>query len=118
MLSRVEDLQQVFIVGKFDPKKAFKTSSKAMNELNRMNKVCLNNNPDAWLKEDNDSIKIACLNCAGLKWHHIDIKSDERLLKADLIHLNEISLTEQDDLTDYKLEGYISEFLLAGQGKE
>ena len=117
MLSRVEDLQQVFIVGKFDAKKAFKTSNKAMNELNRMNKICLNNNPDAWLKEDNDSIKIASLNCAGLKWHHIDIKADERLLQADLIHLNEISLTQQDDLTDYELDGFTSEFLLAGEGK-
>ena len=61
-----------------------------------MNRVSINENPDPWNKEDLNTIQIISLNCAGLKSHFQDIKIDQRVLKADIIHLVEISLTDDD----------------------
>ena len=45
------------------------------------------------------------LNCAGLKAHFQDIKTDGRLQKAHIIHLVETSITEDDDEETLKLDG-------------
>ena len=82
-----------------------------------MNRVSINENPDSWNKEDINTIKIISLNCAGLKSHFEDIKIDQRVLKADIIHLVEISLTPDDKDNEYRLEGYEGKFMKVGLGK-
>ena len=96
MLSRVQELNQVYLVKKFNPQKLY-PSQKALAEVGRMNKVSLNENPGAWVKPDENAIKIVSLNCAGLRAHFEDIKSDERLKKADIMHLLETSLAVDED---------------------
>ena len=61
-------------------------------------------------------IKIASLNCAGLKSHFIDILVDETLLKADIIHLVETSL-ESNEANQWTIPGYSSQFINIGKGK-
>ena len=116
MLSRVQELQQVYIIAKFDPRK-LRASPKALKELERMNKVSINANPNSWEKEDNKILKIISLNCAGLKAHYDDIRIDQRVLKADIIHLVEISLTDEEDEQQFRLEGYKEKFIKIGLGK-
>ena len=70
MLSRVQELRQVFILNKFDPKKLYPS-----------HRVSINENPDPWSKETDNTLKIASLNCAGLKVHFRDIQADDRLKK-------------------------------------
>ena len=110
MLSRVQELKQVYIIKEFDPKKLY-PSQKALNELERMNKISINKNPEPWSKEDENALKIVSLNCAGLKVHFQDIKTDQRLLKAHMIHLVETSITEDDDEEQLILDGYRKRFV-------
>ena len=116
MLSRVQELKQVYILNKFNPKKLY-PSQKALRELERMNMVSINRNPSPWRKETENTLKIVSLNCAGLKAHFQDIKMDDRLQKGHIIHLVETSLTEDDDEDTFKLEGYKQRFIKNGNGK-
>ena len=116
MLSRVQELKQVFIINKFNPKKLY-PSQKALRELERMNRVSINENPEPWSKKAENTLKIVSLNCSGLKAHFQDIKTDDRLLKADIIHLVECSLTDKDNKDEFSLEGYNQQFITIGPGK-
>ena len=116
MLSRVQELKQIYILNKFNPKKLY-PSQKALRELERMNRVSINNNPGPWSKDMDNAIKIASLNCAGLKAHFQDIKTDDRLQRADIMHLVEISLTENEDESAFALDGYKHKFVKNGNGK-
>jgi exonuclease III len=109
-------LKQVFIINKFNPKKLY-PSEKALRELERMNRVSINENPDPWSKKSENTLKIVSLNCSGLKAHFQDIKTDDRLLKADIIHLVECSLTDEDNKDEFSLEGYNQQFITIGPGK-
>ena len=91
MLSRVQCLEQVFIVGKIEESK-IRMSNKALEELQRLQSISMNRNPTVWMKPDCGYLKIASVNCAGLNAHFEDIKSDSRLLTADIILLQETSL--------------------------
>ena len=64
--------------------------------------ISFNHNPTIWFKEINNTIKIASMNCAGLKAHYEDIIADKKLLNADIIFLQETSLPE-DNSQDYSL---------------
>ena len=116
MLSRTEELKQVYIIDDFNEHKIY-PSSKALRELERMNKVSINQNPSPWSKNMDNSIKILSLNCAGLKAHYDDIKNDKKIMKADIIHLNETSLDEEDDEKDFPLNEYTVSGIKAGAGK-
>ena len=82
-----------------------------------MDNISINQNPDPWSKEDDNTLKIVSLNCAGLKTHFQDIKTDQRLLKAHMIHLLETSVTDKDEEEEFLLQGYIKRFLNVGLGK-
>ena len=115
MLSRVQQLDQIYILESLDESK-IRTSQTALWELNRLEQISLNENQTPWLKPDKESLKVASLNCAGLKPHFPDIYVDEHLLKADIIHLIETSLDANDE-HDFSLPGYNSHFLSIGNGK-
>ena len=93
MLSRVQCLEQIFIVGRFQESK-IKVSFKAIEELQRLEDTSLNRNPRPWIKLQENVLKIASLNCAGLKSHIEDIRADRKLLMADIILLQETSLDD------------------------
>jgi ATP-dependent DNA helicase PIF1 len=116
MLSRVQELEQVYIINKFNPNKLY-PSKKALRELERMNRVSINENPDPWSKKSENTLKIVSLNCSGLKAHFQDIQTDDRLQKANIIHLVECSLTEEDNALDFILEGYNQQLIRIGPGK-
>ena len=115
MLSRVQQLEQIFILNSLDESK-IRTSQIGLRELQRLQQMSINEKPTPWLRHDNNSVKVASLNCAGLKPHFIDIQADSHLLKADVIHLIETSL-DADDNTQFTLPGYSSHFINIGNGK-
>ena len=116
MLSRVQELNQVYILNKFDPKKLY-PSRKALQELERMNKISINQNPSPWQKKDEKALKIASLNCAGLKVHFQDIKCDDKLKEADILHFVEISVEENESEDAFLIEGYKLSMIKNGKGK-
>ena len=91
MLSRVQSIEQLFIVGEFPPKKIY-TKKAAEDELKRLEEISINRNPGPWESERANSIKIATLNCAGFMAHKDDIKIDRKLLRGHILHLLETSI--------------------------
>ena len=43
------------------------------------------------------------MNCAGLRTHFEDIKTDDKLLKADIMHLIEASMMEEENDAEFAL---------------
>ena len=70
MLSRVQRLQQVYILKSLDNSK-IRTSNIGLQELERLDKISMNKNPTPWHKPTENTIKVATLNCAGLNAHFI-----------------------------------------------
>ena len=79
MLSRVESLEQLYVLGSLPENKIY-ASRKALQELEEMNTRSLNKNLIPWDKEDANSIKVATLNCMNLQHTHKDIRNDDTLL--------------------------------------
>ena len=116
MFSRVQELNQLYIINEFNPHKIY-PSSKALKELERMDLISMNNNPSPWYKEEDNTIKVVTLNCAGIRHHFPDIECDNRLKKAHLISLLETSLLSNDNEEDFPLTGYSKHFIKIGLGK-
>ena len=78
----------------------------------------LNNNPDEWDKHCAGKVRVAALNIARLRPHMEDIRNDPTLLKADLLHLCETWVSqEQEGAGDFELEGYKANFVSVGNGR-
>jgi exonuclease III len=105
MLSRVCTLEQIFILNNFDETKMY-PNKKALEELERLDKISLNKNPSIWEKEDKNALKISSLNCRSLKKHHQDIISDDNLLKSDIICLQEIWLESDETIEELMIPNY------------
>ena len=115
MLSRVQDISQIMIIDKLTPDK-LNPNCKAKSELQSMNERSINRNPSNWNKLCTDSLKIASLNIRGLKGNIEDLRCDVKLSKADIIHLQETSIKE-DESPNLSLVNYSSHFINIGQGK-
>ena len=118
MLSRVQNINQVFIVDSFNPKKLY-ISSSAHEELKRLQKISFNANPGVWGRHSSDVFKIASLNIAGLSAHYADLLEDYKMLKADVIHLQETSLTPRSNGPfPYDIPGFAETSIISeGNGK-
>ena len=116
MLSRIQTIDQLFILNNFDKSKLHH-SEKSLQESLRLQKASINSNPTSWEKKEKDTFKIAMLNCSGLRAHILDIKADTQLLQADIIHLVETSIEQDSPTKDLELEGYISYFHNISKGK-
>ena len=101
MLSRVETLDQLFILGEL-PDSKFYANNHALEELARLERVSVNRNPPVWQKDFPWSIKISQLNCRSLCLHIYDIKQDPILAFSDVICLNETWM--KDNYVEEKLE--------------
>ena len=115
MLSRVQQLKQIYILKTFDESK-IRTSRTALEEKERLAKISMNVNPSPWHRDSKNTIKVVSLNCAGLKPHFKDIQVDDTVLKGDIIHLVETSL-EIDDKNPLNLCGYEVHTMSVGNGK-
>ena len=110
MLSRVQELKQVNILNKFDPNKVY-PSEKALKEIERMNRVSINETPGPWSRSNDNALEVVSLNCAVLRAHFQDIEEDGKLKKADIIHSVETSLVEGEVEDLLTLEGYNKSFI-------
>ena len=118
MLSRVQEMNQVFILDKLTETK-IRTDKIALVELHAMNARSINKNPSPWNKRSMESIKVASLNCARLEPHIEDVWHDFKLKKADIIHLQETWVQDGSDtspLGDPRMD-YKEQFINVGAGK-
>ena len=117
MLSRVQCMDQVFIVDELKETKIM-MSNDALEELKRLEEISVNRNPRIWMDEEKDGVlRISSMNCAGLRAHFEDIKADERLLRADILLLQETSLTN-DDQNSFEIMSHPVHFhVMDGRGK-
>ena len=117
MLSRVQELNQLFILEDL-PRSAFKTSGQAIQELERINEISINNNPSKWHINNEKFVKICCLNIRSLPAHFTDLSNDTFIRKSDIICLSETWLQNQStNLNTFILEGYNNHFNNSGRGK-
>ena len=115
-LSRVCALSQVLILNEFEKSKMY-PNMKALEELERLNKISKNNNPSKWEIVDNESIKVSSLNCRSLKKHYEDIEKDDIMLKSDIICLNETWADDDDIINELEIPHYELHLNSKGRGK-
>ena len=97
MLSRIQRIDQLFILNALNPSK-LRISSIALKELERLAALSENENPPIWKQKNENALKVAMLNCAGLKPHVDDIKADYYLLHCDILFLVETSLLGNEEV--------------------
>ena len=112
MLSRVQTLSQLYIVGSV-PEKNIKPWPSALEELERMNSVAINN-PDNQDKRH----RITSLNTYSLRKHIEDIKRDYQLLASNVVCLQETWLESHEESDSvYQLNNFKVSFNSYGRGK-
>ena len=63
-------------------------------------------------------MRVAALNIARLQPHLADLSIDPTMLKADIIHLCETWVgQDQENMTRFELEGYTAHFINVGNGR-
>ena len=111
MFSRVQEMSQLFILGSLPEKKIF-PSPDALEELDRMTKVAINN-----------SMKIrkpliSSSNILSLRAHFEDMKHSTTVPKSDVICFQETWLESNPKNTNnLKLNGFNCHFVSLGRGK-
>ena len=116
MLSRVESITQLFILEEFDEKKVY-GNHEAIKELEKMNKISVNERPTAWHDKKIRQTRISLLNCGSLrpKWSHIT--SDMSITFSDVLCLTETWLWDDEDLEKFKLQGFVGHHNTQGRGQ-
>ena len=117
MLSRVERLDQIYILEEFD-NKYLKLSKTGLDELRRLEDISFNRNPTPWHTNSPTTVHIASLNCAGLRAHFQDILMDNKLLRADVLHLDETSVEASQSAEErFSIPDFHASFASVGNGK-
>ena len=117
MLSRVCNLEQLFILGEVKPDK-IKARQDVLIENVRLEKVSLNRNPTPWNNREIRGERVCSLNVRSLRKHMEDVRTDHFIITSDVICLQETWLEEEEtDQTRYQLDGYKSYFNCQGRGK-
>ena len=112
MLSRIQTLSQLFIVGSI-PETKITPWMQALEELERMNSIALNKT-----NENEKALKIASLNVCSLRKHIQDVSHDHDLKTSNVICLQEIWLHDNEQhMKEYHLPGYTGHFITCGRGK-
>ena len=116
MLSRVQSIEQLFILNCLDKDK-FYADGKALEELDRLNNKSINNNPPPWEQNNKSFLKIFSLNCQSLQGKISHIQNDKIVIMSDVICLSETWLLSDENTDNIQIDGY---FLCAngvGRGK-
>ena len=116
MLSRVESMDQLYILDSFSETKMY-ASKAAVNELTKMNKRSLNKNPSRWNNLERSTLRVSLLNCGSLRHQINHIRNDDILKMSDVICLPETWIWEDEDTTELELQGYKANHVAVGRGK-
>ena len=118
MLSRVQEIDQVFIVEKL-PTDKLKPSNVALKEVNRLKEIPSN---CSFLQQrysaDKDRIRIAFLNTRSLQKHFKDLHCSWTLCSCDILCISETWFKREQLESEYILKGYEHPHLVSvGPGK-
>ena len=116
MLSRVQELGQLSIIGSLPVSKIY-ADPNALEELNRLNKISMNKNPSKWESNKSHGLNILSLNCQSLRSKIRHIRDDPVLKMSDVICLSETWLTPADGCVDLHIDGYKLWSNSVGHGK-
>ena len=116
MLSRVESIEQLFILEEFDGRKIYGNPD-AIEELNKMNKISVNENPSQWKDTRLAQTRIGILNCGSLRPKFEHIKADDNFAISDVIGLTETWLWENEDKSIFELLGFQAHHNCFGKGR-
>ena len=132
MFSRVQSLQQLYIVNAVDQHK-ITVNDKVIQEAQRMHKVSLNQNPCDWMKPKTPQnsiqdpqisiqkpplLKVCSFNTCSLRKHMEDIRSDPVLMQSNILFVQETWLEKcEEEQEQYQMEGYRAHFVSQGRGK-
>merc|ERR1711888_507827 len=78
MASRVQELEQLYILEELPQEKIY-PSQAALQEIERLLRVSINNNPTPWKEEDDSKIRLSFLNCRSITNKFENIKADKCL---------------------------------------
>ena len=115
MLSRVESIEQLYIVNEFMDEKLY-ASHVAIEELDKMNKRSVNENPSSWLNRSDSEDRICILNAGSLRTQHSHLKLDKSILKSDVIALPESWIWPSETTDNLEIEGFVSHHNAVGRG--
>ena len=116
MLSRVQEIDQLFILEELLPEKIYANHT-ALQEIERLAGVSKNKNPTEWEDDDTSKIRVSFLNCRSMINKFKNIKVDLSLLRSDLIILTETWLEEDQNCDGYDIPKFSSNFNNGGRGK-
>ena len=118
MLSRVQEIDQVFIVEKL-PADKLKPSIVALKEVNRLKEIPSNCSfLQQWCSADKDRIRIAFLNTRSLQKHFKDLQCNWTLCSCDILCISETWFKQEQLESEYILKGYEHPHLVSvGPGK-
>ena len=117
MLSRVKELDQIFILNELPDKKMYPIT-KALDEMIRLEEVSINNNLSSWDKPKHSEImKISFLNTRSLVNKFENIKSDLSLQQSDMMVLAETWISKKEDKNKYELTNFEDHLINSGRGK-
>ena len=117
MLSRMKELEQVYILDELPQDKIYPIR-KAQEEIERLEEVSMNKNPNDWEKMfGTDTVKLSYLNCRSLVNRFENIKTDDSLGQSDVLVLAETWIQNTVEGDKFELEDYDSHLNSAGRGK-
>ena len=114
MLSRVQELGQLFILGSVPVSKIY-ADPRALNELERLERVSINNNPTKWEKQE--GVNIFSLNCQSLIPKIKHIREDPVVRQSDVICLGETWLHSDWRDDNLEINGYQLHTNSVGKGR-
>ena len=116
MLSRVQSIEQLFIVGEV-PRNKLYADEKTIKEVERLDKISLNKNPSNWsnLELDESLVRICFLNVRSIQKKFSWVESDRSIQVADVLFLAETWLDLTD--TDITLPGFSLSLNSVGRGQ-
>ena len=116
MLSRVQSIEQLFILHSV-PKNKFYADMKALDELDRLNNISMNKNPQIWEQNKDENIRIFSLNCQSLRGKMNHIQEDEIISRSHVICLSETWLASDEINENIEIKGYDLKANGVGRGK-
>ena len=117
MLSRVKELDQIYILGELPENKIYPIP-KALNEIKRLEEICINNNPSSWDMQSTPGVtKISFLNTRSLVNKFENIRCDFSLHQSDIIILVETWIPERTEKKQYELKNFEAHLNSSGRGK-
>ena len=111
MMSRVQSLSQIFILNKL-PREKIYPSPVAMQELERIKSIALNEDPSNTLR----NTYVISLNVRSLPANYQSFANDKRA-RAKVIALQEIWCDENHDTNHLQIPGYRMHAVKQGRGK-